>query len=704
MNSRPSDAAPPRTDRIRNVALVGPSHSGKTTLVEHLAFATRAITRIGTVEAGTTLSDASASDHEQGRSTTLGFVALDYDGYRLNLMDTPGYPDFVGEVRAGLRAADAALFVVSAVDDVDTTTAMLWDECADIGMPRAIVITKADRESADVESTIEACQALLGPDDPVLPLHLPLLADDDTVIGLLGLIEQSIADYSTGSVTEREPDPEHVDLISDHRAALLEAIITESEDETLLDRFLSGESIDQSIVLQDLEKAVARGHFHPILITATTPVGFGLDPLLNILTRGFPSPLEHALPLVTSPDGEPRPPLTCDPEGPLCAEVVQTSSDNYVGRKSLVRVFSGTLLPDHSVHVSGHFLTDRGHDDHDIDERAGAIITGLPGDPVTTPQARAGDIVTITRLAHAETTDTLSDPDTPLLIEPWQLPDPLFPVAVRSPSPADDAKFTTALSRCVAEDPTLRLERVPQTGQTILWCMGEGHRDATVTRLRERSGLAVEFEPVMTALKTTFAAAATGTGRLVKQSGGHGQFAVCTIEVTPGASGTGLTFIDRIVGGAIPRNYIPAVERGLAQAMQDGIISGQPLVDLEIALVDGKAHSVDSSDMAFATAGGLALKDAAEQAGLVTLEPVDAVEVEVPEDYLGAVMTDLAARRGRVTGTTPGEHGRVVVLAEVPAMELVRFPLDLRSLAHGTGVFRRSELGFQPGGSADTSP
>lgn len=703
MNPRQSDAAPPQTDRIRNVVLVGPSHAGKTTLVEHLAFAARAITHIGTVEAGSTLGDATTSDHEQGRSTSLGFVALDHDGYRLNLLDTPGYPDFVGEVRAGLRAADAALFVISAVDHVDATTAMLWDECADVGMPRAIVITKADQESADVEDTIEACQTLLGPHDPMLPLHLPLLADDDSVIGLIGLIEQSVIDYSTGSITERDPDPEHVDLVSDHRAALLEAIITESEDETLLERFLSGESIDRANVLQDLEKAVAKGHFHPILITATTPIGFGLDPLLNILTRGFPSPLEHPLPLVSSPEGEPRPPLTCDPEGSLCAEIVQTTSDRYVGRKSLVRVFSGTLLPDHSVHISGHFFADRGHDDHDIDERVGAIITGLPGDPITTAQARAGDIVTVTRLAHAETTDTLSDPNAPLLIEPWRLPDPLFPIAVRSPSPADDAKFTTALARCVAEDPTLRVEQIPQTGQTILWCMGEGHRDATVTRLRERSGLAMEIDAVVTALRTTFAAAATGTGRLVKQSGGHGQFAVCTIEVTPAAPGTGLTFIDRIVGGAIPGNYIPAVERGLRQAMQDGIISGQPLVDLVVSLVDGKAHSVDSSDMAFATAGALALRDAAEQAGLVTLEPVDTVEIEVPEDYLGAVMTDLAARRGRVTGTSPGEHGRVVVLAEVPAMELVRFALDLRSLARGTGVFRRSELGFQPGGAAETS-
>jgi len=703
MNPRPSSSTAPEVDRIRNIALVGPSHSGKTTLVEHLAFGTGAINRVGTVEAGTTLSDVHPSDREQGRSTALGVVTLDHAGYRLNLLDTPGYPDFVGDVRAGLRAADAALFVVSAVDEVDATTVMLWDECADVGMPRAIVITKADRDSADIDATIEACQAMLGPDDPILPVHLPLLDDNEKAIGLVGLIDERILDYTTGSPVERDPDPQHLDLVSDYRSTLLEAIITESEDETLLDRFLSGESIEDATVVTDLEKAVARGHFHPILITATTPAGFGIHSLLGILTRGFPSPLEHALPLVTSPDGEPRPPLTCDPQGPLCAEVVQTSSDTYVGRKSVVRVFSGTLLPDRAVHVSGHFLTDRGHDDHDVDERAGAIFAALPGDQEAIPEARAGDIVTVTRLTRAETADTLSDPEFPLLIEPWVLPDPLYPVALRSPAASDDAKFTAALARCVAEDPTLRLERVPQTGQTILWCMGEGHRDATVTRLTERSGLAVEFEPVVTPLRSTFASAATGTGRLVKQSGGHGQFAVCTIEVSPAPPGSGLTFIDRVVGGAIPRNYIPAVERGLAQAMQDGIIDGQPLVDLEVTLVDGKAHSVDSSDMAFATAGALALTDAAEQAGLVTLEPVDAVEVEVPEDYLGAVMTDLAARRGRVTGTTPGEHGRVVVLAEVPAMELVRFPLDLRSLAHGTGVFRRSELGFQPGGAAEPS-
>ncbi|MGI9196626.1 MAG: GTP-binding protein, partial [Candidatus Nanopelagicales bacterium] len=429
-SSASKTAAPTGPAGIRNVVLVGPSHAGKTTLVERLALATGAISRAGTVEDGTTLSDSEDAETRQQRSVSLSLIPLDADGIRINLLDTPGYVDFVGEVRAGLRAADAALFVVSAVDGVDAATAMLWDECAAVGMPRAIVITKSDRERADVEGTVTLCQSLFGEGQGVLPLYLPLHADDGHVAGLIGLLSQRIVDYSDGSRVERDPDPQHVSLVEDARNALLEGIITESEDETLMERFLGGEQVPFDTLVADLETAVARGHFFPVLVSATSPVGFGMTELLEVITRGFPSPLEHPLPAVSSPDGTPQAPLTCDPGGPLCAEVVKTSSDPYVGRLSLVRVFSGTLTADSTLHVSGHFMSDRGHEDHDLDERMGALVSPLGKKQRPIGAVIAGDIAAVAKLGHAETGDTLSSPEFPLLIEPWVMPDPLLPVAV----------------------------------------------------------------------------------------------------------------------------------------------------------------------------------------------------------------------------------------------------------------------------------
>lgn len=688
-------SAPIDPARIRNVALVGPSHAGKTTLVERLALASGAINRPGAVEEGTTLSDTDDAERRQHRSVSLSLVPLEWEGVRLNLLDTPGYADFVGEVRAGLRAADAALFVVSAVDGIDAATAMLWDECAAVGMPRAIVVTKVDRDRADVEGTVEACQALLEEGAGILPLYLPMHADDERVAGLIGLLSQGIRDYTSGARADRDPDPQHIDLIADARTALLEGIITESEDEDLMERFIAGEDIAFEAVVSDLEKAVARGHFFPVLFTATTPVGFGMEELLEVMTRGFPSPLEHPLPTVTAPDGSPRAPLSCDPTGPLCAEVVQTSSDSYVGRISLVRVFSGTLRPDAILHVSGHFLSERGHEDHDVDERMGGLSIRIGKTMQPVEAIGAGDIGLAAKLPHAETGDTLSDPDLPLLIEPWSMPEPLLPVAIVAHASSDEDKLTAALGRLVAEDPTLRLERNADTGQIVLWCMGEAHVDVILDRLSSRYGVTVDSEPVRVSLRETLAAPSRGHGRLVKQSGGHGQYAVCDIEVEPLPTGSGFEFVDRVVGGAVPRQFIPSVEKGVRAQMARGVSSGYPVVDIRVTLVDGKAHSVDSSDMAFQTAGALALKDAAESAGVVLLEPMDEVLVVVPDEHVGAVMSDLSVRRGRVTGTEGIPGGRTAIRAEVPGLELTRYAIDLRSIAHGTATFTRRYHGHE---------
>jgi elongation factor G len=690
------ESVPVDPSQIRNVVLVGPSHSGKTMLVESLALTTGAINRAGTIESGSTLSDSDEAEHRQGRSVSLSLVPLEWQGVRINLLDSPGYADFVGEVRAGLRAADAALFVVSAVDGVDAATSLLWDECAAVGMPRAVVITKTDNARADTEGVLDRCHELFGEGQGVLPLYLPLHADDGQVAGLIGLLSRQIFDYSGGSRVERDPDPQHVELIEDPRTALIEGIITESEDETLMERFLGGEDVAFDTLVSDLEKAVARGHFFPALLTASSPTGFGMEEVLEILVRGFPSPLEHEVPAVTAPDGSPREPLRCDANGPLCAEVVKTSSDSYAGRQSLVRVFSGTLRADSTLHVSGHFLTERGHEDHDVDEKGGSISLPLGRNLNAVDELRAGEIGVVSRVAHAETGDTLSSPENPLLIEPWVMPDPLLPVAITAHSNADEDKLTAALGRLVAEDPTMRLEQNPETGQIILWCMGEAHVDVLLDRLKTRYGVSVDSEPLRVSLRETFAKSAKGHGRLVKQSGGHGQFAVCDIEVEPLPAGSGFEFVDKITGGVIPKTFVASVEKGVRGQMAKGVAAGYPLTDIRVTLVDGKTHSVDSSDMAFQTAGGMALKEAAEASEITLLEPVDEVLVLVPDDYVGAVMSDLSGRRGRVTGSEGAGAGRTKILAEVPGLELTRYAIDLRSLAHGTASFTRQYSRHEP--------
>ncbi|MFI5496181.1 elongation factor G-like protein EF-G2 [Actinoplanes sp. NPDC051859] len=681
--------------RVRNVVLVGHSGAGKTTLVEALLAATGTIPRAGTVTDGTTVCDHDPAAVRQQRSVSLACASVVHDGIKINLLDTPGYADFVGELRAGLRAADAALFVVSAVDGVDDATTALWEECAAVGMPRAVAITRLDHPRADYDGTLQDCQEAFG--ENVMPIYQPMLGDDGTSVeGLIGLVTLRVLDYSQGyPPREAEAEQAHLNPIKDDRDLLIEGIIAESEDETLMDRYVAGELISTDTLIPDLEKAVARGNFYPV-VPVCAATGVGLDALIDGLATSAPSPLEHDLPVVTGIDGSPRPPLTCDPAGPLVAEVVKTTIDRHVGRVSLVRVFSGTLRPELTVHVSGHGLTERGHPDHDADERIAHVYAPLGAQLREVPACAAGDICAITKSGSAETGDTLSGKDQPLLMQPWTMPEPLLPIAVVAKTRSDEDALAKNLARLVAGDPTLRLERNPITHQLVLWCMGEAHADVVLDRLRA-GGVDLDTEPVKVPLKETFGAASKGHGRHVKQSGGHGQYAVCDIEVTPLPRGSGFEFVDKVVGGAVPHNYIPSVEKGVRAQLEKGIVAGFPVVDLRVTLVDGKAHSVDSSDAAFQTAGAIALKEAAEQGQMTLLEPVDEIVVRVPDTYVGAVMSDLSGRRGRPMGSDTdddGEHS--LVRAEVPATELLRYAVELRALTSGSGTFTRAYARHEP--------
>jgi elongation factor G len=684
---------------VRNIVLVGPSGGGKTTLVETLLVAAGVLSRPGSIVDGSTICDYDDAEIRQQRSVGVAVASLLHDGVKVNLIDTPGYADFVGELRAGLRAADCALFVIAANEGVDEPTKSLWQECSQVGMPRAVVITKLDHARANYAEALAAAQDAFG--DKVLPLYLPIGLS--ACEGLIGLLSQTRYRYADGKRSVQPSDPSDAERIEDARGTLIEGIIEESEDESLMERYLGGESIDEAVLIDDLERAIARGSFFPV-IPVCSGTGVGTLELLEVATRGFPSPMEHLMPEVFTPLGAPHAELACDVRAPLLAEVVKTTSDPYVGRVSLVRVFSGTIRPDTTVHVSGHFASFFGesdgnqntHPDHDEDERIGVLSFPLGKQQRPAPAVVAGDICAIGKLSRAETGDTLSDKSEPLVLKPWAMPEPLLPVAIQAHAKTDEDKLSVGLARLAAEDPTLRIEQNQETHQIVLWCMGEAHAGVVLDALGNRYGVTVDTVELRVPLRETFGGKAKGHGRHVKQSGGHGQYAVCDIEVEPLPGGAGFEFVNKVVGGAVPRQFIPSVEKGVRAQMEKGVHAGYPVVDIRVTLLDGKAHSVDSSDFAFQMAGSLALREAAAATTVSLLEPIDEISVLIPDDFVGAVLGDLSGRRGRVLGTDTAGQERTVVRAEVPQVELTRYAIDLRSLAHGAASFTRSFVRHEP--------
>lgn len=663
-------------DDVRNVVLIGNAGSGKTSLFEQLLKAR--------------LAGYRGEKEDAERAAQLYLASLVTGDKLVNLLDAPGHPDFVGELRAGIRAADAAVFVISAADGIDGAAQALWEECADANLPRIIALTKLDAGHADFDASVAEAQDKFG--EGVLPSHVPVLSAPGVIAGNIGLLSLEEHDYSGEEVVNRKLTADDSD-VETYRGPLIEAIIQEAEDDSLMDRYLSGEEIDTDYLLDALRKAVATANLYPVIPVASN-TGVGVQELLRLIEHGFPTPSLHPNPEAVALDETPLDTPPTDPSAPLVAQVIRTTTDPFAGRLSMVRIYSGTLRTDDVVHLAGRRVR-RGEDEsrHDAEERIGLIQSAVGTELKPKQSAIAGEIVMVPKLGSAETGDTLSAKDRPALVERWELPEPLLPLAIRAATRNDEDKLAGALQRLDLEDSTVRLDR-GTADQLVLWTTGQAHADLLLARLTDRYQVKVEQDELKIPLKETFVTKATALGRHVKQSGGHGQYAVCNIEIEPLGRGEGFEFVDKVVGGAVPRQFIPSVEKGVRSQLEKGVLAGFPMVDVRVTLFDGKAHSVDSSDMAFQMAGALAMKEAANPHTVALLEPLDLVTVTVGEEYLGSVMTDLSGRRGQLLGTD-SVNRKAIIRALVPQLELARYAIDLRGLAHGSGSFTREFHGYE---------
>ena len=656
---------------IRNVLLVGHGGSGKTTLLEAMLFTSGAITRMGTVEDGNTVSDHDPDEQRKGISVSLAMAPVEWNGVKINVLDAPGYADFIGDVRSAIRAVDAVIVVVSAVDGVEVQTEAAWELAVEEGLPRAIFVNKLDRERADFQATLDQLVSSFG--NQVAPFELPI-GQEHEFKGVADLLHEKADLYPSGPKAEESDWPDDLHAMADPaREKLIEAVA--ESDDALIEEYLEVGTLPEEHIVSGAKDGFARARLAPVIVGSATKA-MGIDRLLDFIVEEFPSPLERGPITVIGKDGtESERPSEAD--GPTTAFVFKTVSDPFVGHITMFRVFSGAIRPDTSVHNSTQ----------GTDERIGQLFTQRGKEHESVPAVSAGDIGAVAKLQHAHTGDTFATKDAPVHLRPLELPEPLLAYAIAPKAKGEEDKLATGLARLREEDPTLRVSRSEETHETVMHGMGEAHLEVMIERLKGKFGVDVVTSPAKIAFRETIRTKATATGRHVKQSGGHGQYAVCVIDVEPLPHGEGFVYESKIFGGAIPQQFIPSIEKGIVKTMVDGVVSGNPMVDIKVTLTDGKFHTVDSSDMAFQIAGSMALKEAVDQAGVVLLDPVVDLEVVVPEVYTGDVMGDLNAKRGKIAGMEQIGGGKQRIKAQVPQAEVARYVIDLRSMTGGRGAF-----------------
>ncbi|HEX4902343.1 MAG TPA: elongation factor G [Acidimicrobiales bacterium] len=663
----------PVTDRIRNVALVGHAGNGKTTLAEALLFRAGVLTRMGSVEAGSTASDTEEEERAHGQSLSLTVLPFTWGDHHVNLIDTPGYADFAAEVEAALRIADLLVFVVDAVAGVQSEDERLWRVAAARGIPRMVFVNKMDRERADFERVLAEIRERFSPSG-IEPVELPV-GREAGFHGVADLVTEHVWLYDSGRGVESDELPEDIaDREHEEHEHLVEDVV--EQDDALLERYLEGEQPSAAELERALHEGVDRAVVFPVLVgSAAGPVA--VDRLAEFITHVGPSPAEVAAPVAEAAGDTVEVP--CDPSGPPVAFVFKTVTDPYVGQLSMFKVLSGSIAVDDVL----------------VDVRTGekqrlhglVRVRGAEHEPVS--RVVAGDLAAVTKLQGLLAGDTLAQDGFPVRLPGIDRPEPVHAVAIAASTQADEDKLAMALQKVLHEDLSLVVEHDDETGQTVLRGLGETQLQVVLERIARRHGVAVRTEPVAVAYRETLRSPVEVEGRHKKQSGGRGQFGVVQVRFEPLERGAGFEFVDAVVGGAVPRNLIPAVEKGIAESMKRGGPHGYRIVDLRATLLDGKHHAVDSDEASFRMAGSLALRAALETAGAAVLEPISALEVTVPSELQGDVIGDLNARRGHVTGTEAGPGaGEATVHALAPASELVGYATDVRSMTHGRGRFR----------------
>lgn len=653
-------------DRIRNVAIVGHGGAGKTTLVEQMLYVAGAVDRLGSVDQGTSHSDFDPQEIRRKISISASVLPLEWKGHKINLIDVPGYPDFIGDLCGVARVVEAVILVAPAQASLEVGFDNAWEIAEQEGLSRIIFVNKMERDNADYPGLMRVLEERFGA--RAVPLQMPV-GFQTSFSGVYDLVAGKV--YSGGGKAEKvsEPSAELIAESEKAREQMMDAA-AESDDE-LANKYLEGEALSEEEVNAGLLQGISCGKVFPVLFGSALS-GIGVTCLLDHIVGLVPNPKQKPKRI-----GEDE--IFPNPDGPLSVFVFKTTADPYVGRINYVRVMSGTLRPDSQVKNATNGES----------ERVSNLFFPRGKDQLPASAVIAGDIAALAKLQHTRTGDTLCDPKVMKPLEPIKFPEPIYRVAVIPKSKSDEDKLGPALQKLMDEDPTFRHRRDPGTNQDLLEGMGDVHLDVMIEKLREKFGVHVETSEAKIPYRETIRVVAKAQGKYKRQTGGRGQYGDCWIELQPLPRGSGFEFEDRIVGGVIPKNYLPAVEKGIREAMSKGIIAGYPVVDVKAICYDGSYHEVDSSEQAFKTAGSLAFRNAASQAQPTILEPILLVEVDVPEEFTGDVMADLNSRRGRPLGIEMIGPGKQRIRAEVPMATMGKYALDLRSITKGRGRFRQ---------------
>ena len=657
-------------ERIRNVAVVGHGGTGKTSLVEAMLFLSKAVDRLGKVDDGTATTDFDPEEQRRRHTINASLAPLEWKDHKVNLIDAPGYPDFVGEVVGALRVVEGAIVVVDAVAGVQVQTEVAWRHAGAADVSRIVVVNRLDRENAQFDHALESLRARFG--TKVAPIQIPI-GSEASFAGVVDILEMKAYTFKNGEGTVGEVPADLRAAAQAAREKLVEAAA--ETDDALVEKYLEAGELTQDELIHGLHAGVKAGTLIPVLCAAATRL-VGVQMILDALVTLLPGPVERAE--ITATDGRQNPvTLSPKPDAPLAALVFKTVADPYVGKLSYFRVYSGTLRSDLPLVNSSKGKP----------ERIGQVYFIRGKQQEATPQIGAGDIGAVAKLAETGTGDTLCGKDATLVLPPIAFPQPAISMAIEPKSKGDEDKMGSSLQRLAEEDPTFRVHRDAELKQTVISGMGESHLEIMADRLRRKFGADVVLHPPKVPYRETIKRKAKAQGRYVKQTGGRGQYGVCFLELEPRERGAGFEFVDKIFGAAIPNQFIPSVEKGVRKTLEEGVLAGHPVVDLRVTLYDGKYHDVDSSDIAFQIAASMAFKDAAMDAGLVLLEPIVDLRVRVPEEQMGDVIGDLNAKRGRIHGMEPQGDGHTVVVAQVPQAELLRYASDLRSMTGGRGTF-----------------